>query len=271
MQATGPRGRLVFADDRSDSADVAWLWVISHPWPGWQVEVVTVEPTGAAPDGALTERDAMHRGFPDGVGVPVRHERLAGEPRAALAGLRDRDLLVIGPRGRGLRKALRLGSVSESLLRDPPMPLLIARRGVGTRRVLVCADGSPGCRAAVGSLLSMPWLSQADVSVLTVPEQRLDADRANRQCAEALEGAARSVTAEILRPDPLRVAYHPQEMLLQAAAVWKPDLMVLGHRGLSGFAALTAGSIATSLATHAPCSVLIARAGVDDRGRGASA
>ena len=26
--------RLVFGDDGSPSADVAWLWVNDHPWPG---------------------------------------------------------------------------------------------------------------------------------------------------------------------------------------------------------------------------------------------
>lgn len=253
-------GRLVFADDRSDSADVAWLWVINQPWTGWQVEVVTAEPAGTGSAEVPTTSEPMHRRrFPDGTDVPVRHERVVGEPRAVLAALRDRDLLVVGPRGRGLRKALHLGSVSESLLHDPPMPLLIARRGVQTRRVLVCADGSPGCRAAVGALLTLPWLRQADLAVLTVPEQRLDADRANRECAQALEGAARSVTAQVLIPDRLQVAYHPQEMLLQAAEIWQADLMVLGHRGLSGFAALRAGSIANALATRAPCSVLVAR------------
>jgi nucleotide-binding universal stress UspA family protein len=262
MQRPGQdlRGRLVFADDRSESADVAWLWVISHEWPGWQVEVLTAQPGGAGVVGSPTDWDPIHRRrFPDGVDVPVRHERIVGEPRHALAALRDRDLLVIGPRGRGLRKALGLGSVSESLLHDPPMPLLIARRGFRTRRVQVCADGSPGCRAAVTALLAMPWIGQADVSVLTVPEQRLDAEQANRQCAEAIEGAARSVIAQVLTPAPIHVAYHPEESLLEAAEVWEADLMVLGHRGLSGFAALTAGSIANSLATRAPCSVLVAR------------
>jgi nucleotide-binding universal stress UspA family protein len=253
-------GRLVFADDRSDSADVAWLWVVSQPWPGWQVEVVTALPTGAGPPGVPTDWEPAHlRRFPEGIDVPVRHERVVGEPRAALAALRDRDLLVVGPRGRGLRKALHLGSVSESLLHDPPMPLLIARRGVAARRVMVCADGSPGCNAAVAALLAMPWLGQAYVSVLTVPEQRLDAEQANRQCALTLEGAARSVISQVLTPDRLQVAYHPQEMLLEAAEVWQADLMVLGHRGLSGLAALTAGSIANSLARRAPCSVLVAR------------
>jgi prephenate dehydrogenase len=42
--------------------------------------------------------------------------------------------------------------------------------------------------------------------------------------------------------------------------VQEADLVVLGTRGLSGVAAFRAGSIATSLASHAPCSVLTARA-----------
>jgi nucleotide-binding universal stress UspA family protein len=42
---------------------------------------------------------------------------------------------------------------------------------------------------------------------------------------------------------------------------WEADLVVLGTRGVSGIAAVRAGSIATSLATHTPASVLMARAG----------
>ncbi len=49
-------------------------------------------------------------------------------------------------------------------------------------------------------------------------------------------------------------------MLLEAADRWEADLIVVGTRGLSGMAAVRAGSIATSLASHAPCSVLMARA-----------
>ena len=36
--------RLVFGDDQSQAADVAWLWINCHDWPGWQIEAVTATP-----------------------------------------------------------------------------------------------------------------------------------------------------------------------------------------------------------------------------------
>ena len=45
---------LVFGDDGSSGADVAWLWVNEQVWPGWRIEVVAVEPAiGVRPDRAL--------------------------------------------------------------------------------------------------------------------------------------------------------------------------------------------------------------------------
>ena len=80
----------------------------------------------------------------------------------------DADLLVIGARGRGLFKSLRLGSAAEWLLQCPPAPLLIARTGRPVRRVLVCVDGSVHAWRAVQTVAELPVLADAEVTVLTV-------------------------------------------------------------------------------------------------------
>ena len=255
--------RLVFGDDQSQAADVAWLWINSHAWPGWQIEALTVAPMGQAQD---TEVHAWEPRHPRellraGTQTPVHHEQLTGDPMLTLTGLRDRDLLVVGPKGRGFRKTLHLGSVSESLVHNPPMPLVIARHGVPTTRALVCADGSADCRAAVETLESMPWLEQVAVLVVSVPEAGVDAPSAAERAAAILRPDARSVQVEIPALDPLDIVVNSRTVLLEAAERWDADLVVLGTRGLSGFAAVRAGSIATSLATAAPCSVLMAQAG----------
>ena len=254
--------RLVFADDQSESADVAWLWVNSHAWPGWQIEALTVTedaPMDAAGIHAWQPRHPREilRG---GASEAVVHEQIGGDPVQELTGLRDRDLLVVGPRGRGFREVLHLGSVSDALLHDPPMPLVIARHGVPTTRALVCADGSPDCQAAVEALARMPWLGEVRILIASVRESRVDAPRAVGRASEALGGAAGSLQVDVIEPDPLDVVVNTRSKLLDAARRWQADLVVLGTRGLSGIAAVRAGSIATSLATHAPCSVLTARA-----------
>lgn len=254
--------RLVFGDDQSQSADVAWLWINSHDWSGWQVEVITATAPGTAPDDEIRPWDPRHPRELRAAGdeVLVIHEEIAAEPQRALAALSDRDLLVIGPKGRGFRKTVHLGSTSETLMNDPPIPLVIARHGVPTTRALICADGSTDCLEAIDALCAMPWIDQVHVMVATVAERGIDADEVADAAASGLRAMTASVRAEVLVPDHLPVAFSTRAMLLDVAERWEADLVVLGTRGLSGFAAVRAGSIATSLAANAPCSVLMARA-----------
>lgn len=255
--------RLVFGDDQSQAADVAWLWINSHPWPGWQIEALTATPRDGIQESEVHAWEPQHprEMLRAGDQTPVHHEQMFGDPVRTLKGLRDRDLLVVGPKGRGFRKSLHLGSVSEALVHDPPMPLVIARHGVPTTRALVCADGSPDSDAAVDALAEMPWIDQVDVLVATVPEAGLDAAKAVRAATDALQAGARSVRGEVLVPDDLQVVVNARAMLLDAARRWEADLVILGTRGVTGITAVRAGSIAFSLAIHAPCSVLMARAG----------
>lgn len=254
--------RLVFGDDQSQAADVAWLWINSHAWPGWQIEAITVTPAGQAQDTEVHAWEPRHprEVLRAGTRTPVHHEQIIGDPMRTMTGLRDRDLLVVGPKGRGFRKTLHLGSTTDALLNDPPMPLVIARHGVPTTRALVCADGSADCRAAVEALQAMPWMREVRVLVMSVPQADIEAPHAAESAAEALRPVAHSVLVEIPTPDPLQIVVNTRAVLLEAARRWDADLVVLGTRGLSGFAAVRAGSIATSLATQAPCSVLMARA-----------
>ena len=254
--------RLVFGDDQSQAADVAWLWINSHEWPGWQIEALTAVPAGDVQESEVHAWEPRHprEVLRAGALTPVHHEQIIADPASALAALRDRDLLVIGPKGHGFRKVLHVGSTCDALINNAAMPLLIARHGVPTTRVLVCADGSADCGAAVEALRLMPWLGKVQVLVVSVPQPGLDAQQATESAADALRKGAGSVRAEVLTPDQLQLVVNPRAMLLEAADRWEADLIVLGTRGLSGVAAVRAGSIATSLARHAPCSVLMARA-----------
>ncbi len=261
-------GRVVLGDDGSPSADLAWAWIMSHEWPGWRIEVVTADPD-ASSDGAA-EPEVWHPGrprtLPGGDATQVIHYRVAAQPVDAFRGYAHRDLLVVGPKGGGLRKALHLGSTAEALMHDPPLPLVIVRRGQATRRVLVATDGSAHCTAAVRALVGLPWIGAAEVSVVSVEEPGLDADRACSGVASLLGDAPASVRCEVLVPDELQVTYSPKDMILEAIHAGDADLLVMGTRGLSGFAALRAGSIAGALAGSAPCSVLLARAALEPDG-----
>ena len=137
--------RLVFGDDRSTTADEAWLWIHRQEWPGWTIDVVTAR-HGRTP-GAHPVRG-------DDAAVAARLVNTVTDDDAVSAlrtSGRDSDLLVIGHKGHGLRKTLHLGSVAEALVHDAPAPLVIVRGGPTARRVLLAHDGSGHARATAAS------------------------------------------------------------------------------------------------------------------------
>ena len=59
---------------------------------------------------------------------------------------------------------------------------------------------------------------------------------------------------------PAEFSYHtgdPGTNICDFARTWGADLIVLGRRGLKGFAELIVGSVSNHVVHHAPCSVLI--------------
>lgn len=259
--------RMVFADDGSQSADVAWLWINSHAWDEWEIDVISAIPAreGISPELVQWDSDQprhlLGRADRTATSSPsVTHYRAGGVPSEVLTQCVDRDLLVLGPKGRGFLKTLHLGSTAEALIHSPPMPLVIARHGITTRRVVVCSDGSPHCHAAVSSFLSLPWVSDLEVLVVTVPQREMDAEKVVEETADTISPSVKSVNTAILRPDVTQPFYHPRGLILSVVPEWGADLLVMGSRGLSGLSAIRAGSIAASLAAHAPCSVLLAKA-----------
>lgn len=259
---------LVFGDDGSAGADVAWLWVNNQPWPGWQVDVVhaTMPPVGPP---LPPERSHLHEATADdgrkflGEAAGVRHLTAEADPREVLGGMTDAALLVVGARGRGLFKALRLGSTSDWLLQCPPAPMVIVRSGGPVRTVVACVDGSVHARKAVAALAALPLISGAKVIVLSVGPAGGELPQDAAASATALRAAGADVEILDRSPDPLEPFYDVRNMILDVAADAGADLLVFGTRGLSGWKSLGVGSIASALARHAPMSVLMAHAGTD--------
>src|SRR5512144_2189755 len=157
---------LVFGDDGSPGADVAWLWINNHAWPGWRAEVVhaTLPPLVGAPlhtPPVLTEWEPPQPrvAFTESRLDDVRHLTVEVDPRIALDSCTHADVMVVGARGRGMLKAFGVGSTTDWLLHrplgppDPPGPRLRRRlgaRGRGGARVrddaVAAAGGHRGAR-----------------------------------------------------------------------------------------------------------------------------
>jgi nucleotide-binding universal stress UspA family protein len=251
--------KLLFGDDGSVSADSAWLWINSHAWPGWSVEVLRA--TDHGPE--LTfDRELLR---PD-VAAEMNTLTVQQDPRFALHTRGGSyDLIVIGCKGRGFMKSLGIGSTAEWLMHTPPAPTVIVRGGHRTSRILLAHDGSPHAIAAEEAVAAMPWAGDVHVLLVSVSDGTSNASDVAEAATKRLEGTVGHVTASVLHPDDLQVFYRPRDIIMEAVRSWHPDLLAMGSRGMSRWESLNeaalhrAGSTATALTTHAPCSVLLAR------------
>lgn len=265
---------LVFGDDGSPTADISWLFVNSHVWPGWRVEIVAVEWPDLGPP-VPREEAVLHRWdpphprhvFSEAGFVEFEHLTAKTDPRLAL--LRDSDLLVIGPRGPGLLKTLHLGSTADWLLNNSQAPLLIARHGRPVRNVVLCTDGSKHADRVTNVVVSLPWIAQLHVTVLAVDDGRIDVARARETATRLLEAAGAEVNVAVPLDESetllsrMKVS-SPTTVIKRHLDEFEPDLVAFGTRGLSGLQRLRVGSTASSIARTASCSVLVASAHDDE-------
>lgn len=258
--------RITFGDDGSAGADTAWGWLTSQAWPDWQVDVISVTTPEPSIE-ALFSHEPLHEHIPARPRVApessristVRHLTTAYDPRVILSGVTDSELVVVGARGRGLLKAMHLGSTAEWLMQCPNAPLLIARQASPVTRVLACVDGSTHAQAAVEALAAMPWIAVTSVTVLAVVEGEQDFDQRARQAAGLLHAAGARTAVEVFERDPLEVFTNPRHTIIDQVNRQRPDLVVMGTKGLTGLTRLRVGSVAGAVAHHAQCSVLLAR------------
>lgn len=246
---------IVFGDDGSISADVAWLWINSHPWPNWRLEVVTavvpahlpVPPELASP----REWTPPHPrcAFVETQFDEVTHLTVDADPRLALS--KPADLLVVGPRGPGLVKAMHLGSTVEWLMTRPPAPMLVARHGRRTYSVIVCHDGSIHAQAATEALSRMPWAKDVTATIVSVDDGHTDVDQAVEQATGVLQPALGAVRHHVVRQG------EPTLDLLRYLEQHDADVIVLGTQGLTGVKRLRVGSTAGVLAHATAHSVLL--------------
>jgi nucleotide-binding universal stress UspA family protein len=252
---------LVFADDASEGADIAWAWVCAQEWSGWRAEVLTVTPADDASEagGSTTWTPDRPRTAPPAAGLAsISHVLAHGDPRTVLADV-SADLLVIGPRGAGLRKKLHLGSVAESLLTCPNTPTVIAKGPRPVRHITVAADGSAHSSAALAVLATLPWARQAHIDIVGVETGDGSASDGVRAAEQAAGDAFIDVNATILRPQEWDLTVNVRSDLARFVEEHPCDLVAMGTQGLRGLRRLRVGSTADYLSRHVDCPVLLVR------------
>lgn len=250
------RPRLVFGDDGSTPADAAWRWIANHPWPGWQVDVLTADTEdtpiewGAPPRSSEWEPTWDRTEQIEGA-EQVRFVKVATDPRAMMAEEEDADLMVLGLRTHSFLQGFVTGSTTEWLLHHPPAPMVVARTPDKVQNVVACVDGSEHAHMALQAFASLPLAPGVNVTLLSVADGRTDADEAVTTGARILEAGGADVATVVRHgtPTPTILDYLDERL---------PELVVLGTRGLTGWARLRLGSTASAVVRGAPCASLIA-------------
>lgn len=208
-------------------------------------------------------------------GIEVRHWR--PHHVAPIEGIADKieclgpDLVVIGTHGRRGFQRFILGSVAERLLRSVAVNVLtlskdapLVKRDEGARRILVPIDFSEASKRALGAAFSL-LADDGDVHVVHVVDSpiyptfypgplagavRVDtrlSETVREHVATWLDGRSAEV---VLREG------DPSHEILETSAELKPDLVVMGTRGLRGLSHVLLGSVAERVVRRAPMPIL---------------
>jgi nucleotide-binding universal stress UspA family protein len=197
-------------------------------------------------------------------GVKPDTRIVAGDPAARLiaeADERRADLICVGPDAGLTTRPPRIGRVASRVLREAPCSVLVGR-STGRRfpsRIVCGIDGSEDSADLAAFAVSIAAAAQAAIRLVHVIPVFQSRTRGRRliqglTSPELDRATARDVahTREVARG-------HPERRLVNMTKRDESDLLVVGHRGLSGLHRLMLGSVSEYCAYNAPCSVLVSR------------
>lgn len=145
-------------------------------------------------------------------------------------------------------------------------------------RILLASDGSTPAEVAHQLAASIAWPAGSTIRIATVvtppiglyalplaaaPALPADIDRLEADLAAAgeqvLEEAARAVAASGCTVERRLLRGRAGSAIVDEAADWQADVVILGSRGHGAISAMLLGSVGAEVVDHAPCPVLVAR------------
>ena len=218
-------------------------------------------------------RDRVQSLLPMHAGPSTKHLRI-GSPAEVIVSMAEEqkaDLIVMGARGLGPIKERLLGSVSHRVLTLAPCATLIVNGPVkAMKQILLPLEGLSDAEAALRFLQLTPFHETIDVTLLTVltsaePPRPGDAAAAAasteklEEQAAYIEGVAERLRAIGYEAHGVAVVGTTTSMILQEATTLQSDLILMGTRGLQGFARFLLGSVSHEVLHKMPCPVLAFR------------
>lgn len=242
-----------------------------------------VDPDDDPPAATVEDLLEAGRSWAGEANTPIIDAVRTGRPREAIlefATDRDVDAIVMGTRGRRGIGRLLLGSVTEAVVRDADVPVLVVRGSADVRRrypvetVLVPSDGSVHADVALERALAIADHLGADVHVVTsVDVSPAELGEGTDLRLDRLEAHARSVVddaADRAAGTDLEVTTAVRHgsiarTIRTYAEEHDVDLLVMGTHGRSGIDRLLLGSVTERVLRTAPAPVLTVRAPETDQ------
>lgn len=165
------------------------------------------------------------------------------------------DLVVVGSHRRAVAGGrLILGSTSQRVLYEARCSVRAARcsevRREGPVRVVVGFDGSHFAEEAVEAVASRVWPEGSEARLVVAGHA--PGPEAPGAAVQRLRAAGLSASEFAREGDPAHVLIHEAEE-------WGADCIFVGTRGLHGLQHLVHGSVASTVAARAQCSVEVVR------------
>lgn len=200
----------------------------------------------------------------------VRSKAEANPPHWAIIAKADEwkpDLVVVGSHGRTAFGRAILGSVSQKVLYETKCSVRISRGREKPAskpiRLFLATDGSPDSDLMIDVVASRNWLKGTEATVVTAVEMfhqygtepRIQIDRIRDQqtvAVKKLNSAGLDVTPVVTEED-------PKHFLLREAKRWDADCVFLGAKGHRFLERFLLGSVSSSVAARAVCSVEVVR------------
>jgi nucleotide-binding universal stress UspA family protein len=276
MAGTPTFGRILVGTDGSKRAEVAVRQGARlAKLTGAQLEVVYVIDSGhahaedleLAAAGALEEAGRI--ASVDHVEADVRV--LAGDPAEGLAresAEHGVGLVCVGPDAGLLERPLSMGRVAEHVLRQAPCSVLIAREAPEgfPSRIICGVDGSESSAETARLAARLALSAGVELRLLhVIPVFRGHNEewdvKPGEEIPVEIAPAIVAARSEGIEPKAEMAMGRPEDALVEIAKRDGADLVVVGHRGISGMARRLLGSVSDHVATHADRSVLVVRPG----------
>lgn len=216
---------------------------------------------------AAEAADILWANFP---GWKVKYEAVPEVPHWAIIEESRKlkpDLVVVGSHGRSALGRLFLGSVSQKILSESVCSVRIARgREIPASapiKLVLGTDGSPDADAMLEAVVSRQWHRDTLVKIVTVAESYHQyggdpLEQMNRiRDIQALAGRKlRNAGLEVI---PVVSEGDAKQILIHEAESWNADCIFLGAQGHRFLERMMLGSVSSTVAARAHCSVEIVR------------